>query len=110
MATKTAPIDGTPRPLRDPYILQSSSPSQRHLLAYSSADGVLRAKCVMGCQKLYDIPVTPEQFAEFNSGPASRHIQQIMPNLSADDRELLISGMCGTCFDTTFAEDDDDAE
>lgn len=110
MATKTAPIEGTPRPLRDPYILQSSSPSGRHLLAYGKHEGVLRAKCVMGCQKLYDIPVTPEQFAEFNSGPASRHVQQIFPNLSADDRELLVSGMCGTCFDATFADEPDDDE
>lgn len=80
----------------------------RHVLAYGPHEGVLRCKCVMGCQKLYDIPVTPEQFAEFNSGPASRHIQQIMPNVSPDDRELLISGMCGTCFDVTFADEEDD--
>ncbi len=27
------------------------------------------------------------------------HIQDVMPYLSADDRELLISGVCGKCFD-----------
>lgn len=103
---KTPPIEGTPRVLRDPYMNWGT----RWLLAYSSADGILRAKCLLGCQKLYDIPVTPEQFAEFTSGPSSRHIQQVMPNLSPDDRELLISGMCGTCFDATFADEPDEDE
>jgi hypothetical protein len=29
-------------------------------------------------------------------------IQNAMPYLSADERELLISGTCGTCFDNMF--------
>lgn len=31
-------------------------------------------------------------------------IQDVMPNISADDRELLISGMCGKCFDKLFED------
>lgn len=36
------------------------------------------------------------------------HIQDVAPQLSVDDRELLISGVCGTCFDTMFANDDEE--
>ena len=31
-----------------------------------------------------------------------KYIQDAMPYLSADERELLISGTCGTCFDKMF--------
>lgn len=30
------------------------------------------------------------------------HIQDVFPELSADDRETLISGSCGPCFDKAF--------
>ena len=29
-------------------------------------------------------------------------IQRAFPDLSADDRELMISGLCGACFDLLF--------
>ena len=32
-------------------------------------------------------------------------IQDAMPELSADERELLISGICGKCWDKMFQED-----
>ena len=31
-------------------------------------------------------------------------IQDAMPKVSADDRELMISGICGSCFDKMFEE------
>lgn len=31
------------------------------------------------------------------------HIQNVMPYLNADDRELMISGLCGSCFDRMFS-------
>ena len=34
-------------------------------------------------------------------------IQNAMPNLSADDRELLISGICGPCFDKMFPPEEE---
>lgn len=33
------------------------------------------------------------------------HIQDVAPELSEDDRELLISGVCGPCFGEMFGED-----
>jgi hypothetical protein len=32
-------------------------------------------------------------------------IQDAMPELSADERQLLISGTCGKCWDKMFQED-----
>ena len=34
-------------------------------------------------------------------------IQDAMPELSAGQRELLISGTCGRCFDATFSEQEE---
>lgn len=31
-----------------------------------------------------------------------KHIQDAMPRLSDDERELLVSGICGRCFDKLF--------
>jgi hypothetical protein len=36
------------------------------------------------------------------------HIQDVMPELSASERELLISGMHGECWDVMFPPDEDD--
>lgn len=33
-------------------------------------------------------------------------IQNVMPTLSSDDREFLISGMCAEGYDTTFEEEE----
>lgn len=36
------------------------------------------------------------------------HIQDVVPEMPIDDRELLISGVCGVCFDAMFADEEDD--
>jgi len=33
------------------------------------------------------------------------HLQDAMPQLSADERELLISATCGSCFDRMFGDE-----
>ena len=35
-------------------------------------------------------------------------IQDAMPYLSADEREILISNVCGLCFEQMFGEGEDD--
>lgn len=62
----------------------------------------LDKQCIL-CHSMYEITVRPEDVERINNG---EHIQDVMPFLSADDRELLISGICGTCFDKTFEEDE----
>lgn len=35
----------------------------------------------------------------------TKNIQDIFPEHSADDRELILSGICGKCFDSLFEEE-----
>ena len=55
----------------------------------------------MTCKKVHRISAAPEEFAAFNSGV---FVQKAFPDMSEDDRELLISQMCGPCFDKLFEE------
>ena len=43
--------------------------------------------------------------AELRNWEQGELIQNAMPYLSADEREVLISGTCGPCFDKMFGED-----
>lgn len=60
------------------------------------------------CGYDFEVPATAEQLSNWRSGEL---IQRAMPNLTADERELLISGYCGKCFDeiTMPMDEDDDA-
>jgi hypothetical protein len=53
------------------------------------------------CRKVFDVPVTDDQLAKWNGGEL---IQNVMPELGDDQRELLISQTCGPCFDELFLE------
>lgn len=57
-------------------------------------------KCI-SCNTITTITVTASQHYRWQHGEL---IQRVMPELSEDDRELLISGMCGNCFDNLFNE------
>ena len=49
-----------------------------------------------------DLPITKEQFDRWNAGEL---IQDVMPELSASDREFLISGSTNKEWDDTFQDD-----
>ena len=51
------------------------------------------------CQKSYNLLVNITDMADWKLG---KYIQDAMPYLSAAERELLISGTCGPCFDEMF--------
>lgn len=51
------------------------------------------------CQHDYVMYVNRFDYARWQAGAK---IQNVMPYLSADERELLISGICGKCFDAIF--------
>lgn len=51
------------------------------------------------CIAYYDLPVTAEQIARWKAGEL---IQRAMPHLTNADRELFISGLCGTCWIALF--------
>ena len=49
-------------------------------------------------------------YADFHAWKNGTLIQDALPYLDADQRELLISKTCGPCFDKMFGEDWDDIE
>lgn len=53
------------------------------------------------CKKTYTIVVTTAQKNELDK-PNRKHIQEILPTHTADERELLISQICGKCWDKMF--------
>lgn len=52
------------------------------------------------CGNVHTIIYNREDMIDWLSGQA--YIQDTMPYLSAAERELLISGTCGSCFDKMF--------
>ena len=54
------------------------------------------------CKNQVEMQVHVEDVTAWENGEL---IQNAMPYLSADEREVLISGTCGPCFDKMFGED-----
>ena len=52
-----------------------------------------------------DLNITQEQLDRWANG---EHIQNVMPNLSADEREFLISGLLPGEYDDLFGDEDGD--
>ena len=53
------------------------------------------------CGKTFNITMTGQQCFDYQNGC---HVQEVFPDKSADERELLISGICGKCYDNIMAE------
>jgi hypothetical protein len=64
--------------------------------------GETKMKCRM-CHTAYFVPITPEQLRRWQAGAL---IQHAAPNLSAGQRELLISKTCDLCFTKLFGGND----
>jgi len=61
------------------------------------------------CEEFFQIPATPKQQEELDKPRSERmFMQDIFPELSLGDRELLISGTCGTCWDKLFPHEEGD--
>jgi len=56
------------------------------------------------CKKEVKVSVPGEALHKYEQGG---YIQDVMSMLSSDDREFLISGTCGKCWDELFEEDTD---
>ena len=56
------------------------------------------------CQKVTDLQVDLEKFVAWQQGEL---IQNALPELDADQRELLISGTCPTCWDEMFPSEEE---
>lgn len=55
----------------------------------------------MCCQESYDIEC---DWKDFNKWEQGELIQNVMPYLTAAERELIISSVCDNCFETMFEE------
>lgn len=55
------------------------------------------------CQVKHVLDVSPEQYEEYKK---TKSVVRTFKNLSAGERELIISGICGDCFDKLFGEDE----
>lgn len=61
----------------------------------------LQLTCIM-CHTEHTITVPQRGYHRWKCG---EHIQDALPQLSDDDRELLVSHICGKCFDKIFGGD-----
>ena len=60
-----------------------------------------RESPLSGNKNRMDIPVTLEQIAAWKGGEL---IQRVMPNLSPDEREFLMTGITAEEWENTFGE------
>jgi len=63
---------------------------------------IVAVDCIQ-CKETQHITTKTEDLDSWENGEL---IQNAMPYLTADEREVLISGICGTCFDNMFAGDE----
>ena len=56
------------------------------------------------CNEVADLTVNIEGFVAWQGG---KLIQDALPELSADQRELLISGTCDKCWNEMFPSDEE---
>lgn len=54
------------------------------------------------CGTKHNVIVPAAGYLKWAKGQAK--IQEALPSLTEDERELLVSGICGKCFDKLFAE------
>ncbi len=63
---------------------------------------IITKTCIL-CSKESEVTVKEVDYMAWRDGVS---IQNVMPYLTPDQRELLISGICGNCFDDLFPEED----
>lgn len=64
---------------------------------------ITRISPFTGVTHMREITVTEEQLQRWRAGEL---IQNVMPNLSADDREFVMTGITAEEWDQAFGEDD----
>lgn len=63
--------------------------------------GVVEVECIM-CHTKHTILVPTAGYTKWAKGQAK--IQDALPGLTDDERELLMSNICPTCWDKMFGE------
>lgn len=57
------------------------------------------------CGRANEVEVNEMDYLDWDDGLL---VQDAFPYLSADEREMLITGICPTCWDKMFGEEDED--
>ena len=73
------------------------------MIAVSEKKFVVWRTCVE-CRRRLLFSCSVAGFLEWRKGKC---IQDALPELTTEQREILISGLCGTCFDTYCGEEND---
>lgn len=62
------------------------------------------------CNTVHEIEMTEEQNQDIKDG--RKLIQRILPDplYTSTDRELFVSGFCGTCWDNMFSADEEEED
>ena len=63
--------------------------------------------CCPFCHKAHEIAVNEMDYLDWQDGKLA---QDAFPYLSASDREMLISGICPTCWDGMFGAGEEEEE
>jgi len=63
---------------------------------------------VSRCTKCGDTQTVLVRKVDLRAWRDGEYIQNAMPYLTVDERELLISGTCGPCFDNMFPDEDEE--
>lgn len=66
---------------------------------------ITRKSVISGIQRTMDIPVNPEDFMAWQAGYGN--IQELMPYLSLDHREFILSGITAEEWNAAFSEIDE---
>ena len=56
------------------------------------------------CGSVYELSIAPSDVTRWRSG---EFIQDAMPYLTAEERELLISGTCNDCWEEMLGQEED---
>ena len=68
---------------------------------------VTRCRC---CKNIIQIPCSDETYvaAQFwNAATDPRPIQEVFPDMSPENREMFVSGICPTCWNVMLGEEDE---
>lgn len=68
---------------------------------------ITRTSMISGIERTRDIPCTEQQYSLYEKGAK---IQVAMPDVSASDREFILSGIVDDEWDMVFPEDEEDEE
>jgi hypothetical protein len=76
------------------------------MVAAANRNVYLNVQC-RKCRDIVHLNVNERDVVAWRNG---RSIQDAMPYLTPDEREILISGICGPCFDAIFSPEESEDE